>query len=523
MASASTGKRQIVTNGIANGVGFAVAVVVAFYMSPILVHGLGDSRYGIWSLVESILAYLALADFGIGAAVLRFVAKYEGLQDSKSVNRVFSTSLAMFAAAGLLVLLATIGLAFFWGHPLGVSDDLVVDTRWLLVLLGVNLAAGLPLGIYGTVLSGLGRYPAINAIRVSWLLIRSVMFVIAIRIGGGVPAIALIITACSLAEHACTAVAAHRYLPGLRFSVRFIDRETFKSIRGFSMYVFLALISGRISYQTDAIVIGVFLAPQNITFFVIASRLIRYAHEGIRSLIEVLTPAISQWEAMNDYASIGRALITGTRYVLYMIIPVQMGLLVFGYPFLAIWMGPRYADLSYTSLAILAVPLPLVLVQCVAARVLYGMGKAKAFSALAATNAGVNLLLSVALVGPLGIEGVALGTSIPQTIYCLAVFVIVCRAARVPVQTCLRQSFMKPLVGAAVLAVVWSIVPRWISPTSWHALIIVIAAGVAFHGAVVVLFEPRLQQTLSRIWALRRTWARTRSPHDEAIATLSDE
>src|SRR3989442_11829527 len=92
--------RQIVANAVANWIGFAVQLVVAFFMSPILVHGLGTSRYGIWSLVESVLAYLMLFDLGVAAAVVRYVARFEATQDHDSLNRVFSTSLGIFAGAG---------------------------------------------------------------------------------------------------------------------------------------------------------------------------------------------------------------------------------------------------------------------------------------------------------------------------------------------------------------------------------------------------------------------------------------
>src|SRR5262245_60353229 len=56
---------------VANWVGFAAQVAAAFLVSPVLVHGLGDRRYGLWSLVESVLGYLMLFDLGVAASVVR--------------------------------------------------------------------------------------------------------------------------------------------------------------------------------------------------------------------------------------------------------------------------------------------------------------------------------------------------------------------------------------------------------------------------------------------------------------------
>ncbi|MCX5737716.1 MAG: polysaccharide biosynthesis protein, partial [Proteobacteria bacterium] len=48
-----------------NWVGYGTNVAVAFFLTPFIVHSLGDIRYGIWSLVMSLVGYLGLADMGV--------------------------------------------------------------------------------------------------------------------------------------------------------------------------------------------------------------------------------------------------------------------------------------------------------------------------------------------------------------------------------------------------------------------------------------------------------------------------
>src|SRR6516164_4338522 len=122
--------RRIVVNAVANWIGFAAQLVVAFFMSPILVHGLGTSRYGIWSLVESVLAYLMLFDLGVAASVVRYVARFEATQDQAALNRVFSASVCIFAAAGTAILGVTLIVAFPAFPLLHVPDDLATEGRW---------------------------------------------------------------------------------------------------------------------------------------------------------------------------------------------------------------------------------------------------------------------------------------------------------------------------------------------------------------------------------------------------------
>jgi O-antigen/teichoic acid export membrane protein len=495
--SKPSGQRSLLTNAAANWAGFAVNLVVAFFLFPELVDGLGQRRYGVWGLVESILAYLMLFDLGVAASVVRYVARFETTRDQDNLNRVFSTSLCIFAVAGGVILALTLGLAFWGMNLLDLSPDLLRESRWLLILLGFNLGVGLPLSVFPCVLDGLGRYPAKTAIRTAALLLRSLLFLGVIRTGGGLIELGLVITGCNLVENLILALAARRYLPGLRFSPRLVDRATFRTIRGYSLDAFLAMLAGRVSFQTDAIVIGACLAPEAITVFAVAARLVEYAKSSLRAITTVLTPAVSALEARGETRAIRNVLIDSSRYVLWLILPIEIGLLILGKPFLTRWMGPEmgpeYARLSYPTLAILALPLALAMSQSVSGRILYGLGRLRWFARLAMADALVNLLLSVALVVPLGVEGVAVGTSIPSALSSLVLAVYVCRKLEVGLGEYLRRSFLVPCALAVPLAAAWGAVAIWSPPVGWWALLATGGLGLAGYlaAALLVEFGPR--------------------------------
>src|SRR4029077_19992888 len=111
--------------------------------------------------------------------------------------------------------------------------------------------------------------------------------------------------------------------------------------------------------QTDALVIGLCLAASPITYFVIAARLVEYAKNALRALTTVLAPAVSTMEARGADEEIRTVLLDGRRYVLGVIVPIQIGMVMLGKPFLTLWMREPYADLSYPTLVILSVPLSL--------------------------------------------------------------------------------------------------------------------------------------------------------------------
>jgi O-antigen/teichoic acid export membrane protein len=464
-------------------------MLVAFFLSPILVRGLGDRRYGLWSLVESVLAYLTLFDFGVAASVVRYVAKFEALRDRTNLNRVFSTSLCIFAVAGSCVLALSCGLAQVGPSVFSIPPDLEGEMQWMLRLLGINLTVGLVMSVFHAVLDGLGRYPTKVIIRISTtFLVRIPLFLAVVWSGGGLIELAWAVTACHLIDHGLIAVAAFRYLPQLRFSFALVDGATFRSIRGYSLDAFIALLAGRISFQTDAVVIGTSLHPEHITFFAVAARLVECCKDSIRVVTAVLTPAVSALEAQGNKQAIQRVLLESTRYVFWLILPVQIGLLVLGKLFLHLWIGAPYPDLSYPTLCILALPLAWNMSVSVSARILYGMGQLRWYARAVMIEAVANLVLSVALVRPLGIEGVAWGTAVPNLAFSLCLAVYICRVLGIGLGRYLRQSFLGPCLLGLPLAGAWLITVPQIAP-SWLGLLSVGSVGLAAYLTSAALME----------------------------------
>jgi len=68
--------RQTTRNIFSNWLAQAVAVALAFFVTPLIVGHLGHTDYGIWTLVMSITGCMGFMDFGIRTAVIKYVAEY---------------------------------------------------------------------------------------------------------------------------------------------------------------------------------------------------------------------------------------------------------------------------------------------------------------------------------------------------------------------------------------------------------------------------------------------------------------
>jgi O-antigen/teichoic acid export membrane protein len=476
-----------------NWAAFAATLLVSFFLAPYLVYHLGEARYGVWCVVESILAYFTLFDLGIAACLVRFVAKFNATDERTELNKIVSACLVIFSVAAVVVLLLGAPLVLFVAPGLDRKLGEAGDVFPFMLLMLVNLALTLPLSVFPTIFDGLQRFGTKSSVRLFFLGLRVAGIVYASETRPGLWSLAVVFTITNLLEHAVMALLAFRFLPGLRISHRLVDRETFHRVKGYSVDAFLAMLAGRITVQTGAIVVGGFLAVASAGHYAIAARLVDMAKNLLRSATTTLTPAVSEREANGDFDGVRRVLLDGTRWVLYLVLPIHLGMLFFGSPFLERWMrGAQFADWCYPAVVILSATLTIGVAQSVAARILYGMGRLRLFARLALAEAVLNLVLSLVLVGQYGVEGVAVAVAVPNVLFCLFAIGSACFVLDVGFWRYFSTSWLKPLCAVCVPTAVW-----WhVTPVAakWTEIALGIGAGLVPFVVVVAAIElaPRL-------------------------------
>ena len=103
-------------------------LAIAFFVTPILVHGLGEATYGLWSIVMALTGYYGLIDLGIGKANTKYIAEFDAKQDDKSVQRVVDTSVSAYAVMALVIsmIAVVLGFCFPWFFPATGHSPLVL-------------------------------------------------------------------------------------------------------------------------------------------------------------------------------------------------------------------------------------------------------------------------------------------------------------------------------------------------------------------------------------------------------------
>lgn len=499
-------RRRLLLGAMSNWVAFAATLLVGFFLTPYMVGKLGDGPYGVWAFVESLLAYFTLFDLGIAACVVRFVAKFHATGDRDDLNRLVSTAFALFIGLGLLLFAIGAALLPLFIPSLEHAGMRSEDVLGFALLMLANLAITLPLSLFPSILDGLERFGLKSFTRIVVLAARTIGVIVVMEHEPSLWNLGILFVACNLAEHALLALLSIRLLPAMRLSWRFVNRATVKRVKGYSLHAFLAMVAGRTCIQSGAIVVGALLGAAPVTYFVLASRLVEFAKALLRTATNTLTPAVSSLEAAGEHLTIRKMFLKGSRWALYLIMPVQIALLIFGKSFLVLWLGDSvYAERCYPLLAILSATLSLVIAQSIAARILYGIGRLKHFARAALVEAVANVGLSVILASQYGLIGVAIGVAVPNLVMCLWVIAHTNRVLQIEAKQYLRETWLRPTLASAVPIALWLSI-TW-PLNGWLGFATTIGVGVAAFAIAVFAIEgllSRLAIAIHRFMVRRR-------------------
>lgn len=467
--------------------GLAVNIAVGFFLSPFILHYLGDEAFGLWVLIFSLTGYYGIFDFGIRSSLIRYVSKFQATSDREELAQLINTSLFTYTCVGLMLVVPTIFGALYVDRLFHIPAAFVKDAKILFLMVGLSLALGFPLGISGGILEGLQRFYLMNWTNIVSTLARAVLIIYALLHGLGLLTVSLITVSLPLVASAVRAIFAHRLLV-IPYGWKYVSRQSFRQVANYGSVTFMIMVAARLRFKTDAVIIGTFLSAAAITHFSIGARLVDYASEVVSSLAQIFTPMSSHFHATGNYDQLKKIFISGNRACAFVMFPMTVALVVMGKSVIEAWVGPRYVS-SYTVLLVLLIPSTLYQAQSTSNRILFGMSLHKSLAYVVFMEGIANLILSIVLVRPLGIVGDAIGTAIP--LLCTAVLFLprhLCRQLGVPLREFLVDAYFYPLVLCVPMIFVLLLMQRSFYAHHYLQLLLNLASGIAVYAIGVLWF-----------------------------------
>jgi O-antigen/teichoic acid export membrane protein len=196
-------------------------------------------------------------------------------------------------------------------------------------------------------------------------------------------------------------------------------------------------------------------------------------------------------DAVDRADRLRRIFLHGTRLSLAMVLPIGVTLVALADPLIHAWVGARVSEMqgSVPVLQILSIAIMIRVGAGTATTLLKGGGMHRLMATVSIVTGIANVVVSVALVRPLGLRGVALGTLIP--VACSTLFFVypaACRRVGIPFRTFLAQAIWPALwpaltLGAAYYMLLPADLPRSLSVIAVESMV----GGLVYLALFVVM------------------------------------
>ncbi|MEE8468164.1 MAG: polysaccharide biosynthesis C-terminal domain-containing protein [Planctomycetota bacterium] len=445
----------------------ALQILVFLVLTPFVLSSLGTGPFGIWETIVSLAGPLQLLILGVPMASVRYISEHLAKGDLPAANRAVSTCAGIALVMGLVALVVGLGLGQVFEQYLAsdrwaLSAAEISDARLAFGVLVFTLAAGfwlrLPYGIFDAHQDFVAR----NLIMGGGLLIRLALTLALLSWHVSLSVLAAVQTITLVVEFVTAVVVSRRRHTGIRFGVSGFDRKLLGSILAFSVFSMLLNVGSLLAFRLDALVIGAFQNQEQVTVYGIGNKVFEPFLNLVLAIGMVVMPLATSKMARGGRDELRRVLLQWSKVCVSLVLLVGTFLLVLGPEFLDLWMpADEYDPRSGFLLQILMVSFLIFLpVRGVALPILMGLGK-PGRPALALLLMGLlNVGLSIALIGPLGLPGVALGTAIPNVLFAGFVLTTACGELHVRLGEYLRHVLGRALPGV-VVPVIFLLLLKW--------------------------------------------------------------
>ena len=402
-------RKQIKGGIILSGASQAITVIVGLTYTPIMIRCLGQTEYGLYQLVLSLVNYLNLMNFGFNGAYIRYytLANEKSEDDVKKTNGMFLT---VFCAISAMCLLA--GFILYHNITLlgnQISSQEYVLARKLLVIMVLNMAASFPNSLYVAYMSARSEFIAQKAANIIFNIMIPLFNLPLLLKGYGSVGLVSVTLALTLMRLVFNAVYCHKVLR-MQIEYFYFDKDIFLSLFGYTFFIFLSDIVDQLNTNVDKFLLGRILGTVAVAIYSVAFNLKGYFTQMTWIIPEMYIPEINK-EVITDKSDgkVNATFIKSGRYNNYIVVLILSGFILFGKQFIGLWVGDEYQTAYYVGI-ILMLSGYIPAVQTLGVNIQNAKNMHRMRSIVYFMVACANVVMSVFLIQKWGVVGTALGT-----------------------------------------------------------------------------------------------------------------
>ena len=405
---------QLKAGVVLNYVVIFLNTVVGLLYTPYMLRMMGQSEYGLYSLVASVIAYLTVLDLGFGNAIVRYTAKFRAEKKTEEQYEMFGMFFLLYLVIGIIAFGIGLGLYFnvdtLFGNTMTAVE--LGRARIMMLLLVANLAFTFPMSIWGSVIQAYEDFVFQKSLNIIRIILNTAVMICLLHFGYKAVAMVVVQTIFNVLTLVINFIYCRRKLNiHIYFRFKHFHWGFLKEVAIYSFWIFLNAIMDRVYWSTGQFVLGAMVGTAAVAVFAIAIQLEGMYMQFSTAISSVFLPKVTAMVATNRSSKEISDLFIRTGRIQYIVLAyILSGFIIFGRQFIELWAGAGYSD-AYIIALLFFIPLTVPLIQNLGITILQARNEMKFRSVLYIIIALVSLAMQIVLTRFFGGIGCAMGVS----------------------------------------------------------------------------------------------------------------
>lgn len=394
-------------------IGQLAKILVSIIYTPVMLRLLGQSEYGLYQLVYSVVSYLSLLSLGFSSSYMRFYSRYKAQKDDESIARLNGMFLLIFVSLSIICVLCGCvmvdNIRSIFGS--GLSDSEYDIARVLMILLVINLALTFPNSVFSCVITAHERFLFQKLLILLQNICNPLVALPLLIMGYGSIGMVSVTTFLTLLVLIMNIYYSFHNLH-IKFCFSGLQFALLKEMWIFTFFIFINQIIDQINWSVDKFLLGRFAGTTAVAVYGVGGQINSMYIEFSSAVSNVFVPKVNRIVAETNNDKELTKLFTKVGRIQFIILGLILsGFIFLGDPFVKAWAGKEYGA-SYVVALLLIIPVTVPLIQNLGIEIQRAKNMHKARAMVYFVIAVCNILISIPLIKYCGPVGAAMGTAI---------------------------------------------------------------------------------------------------------------
>ena len=348
-------KRQIKIGAVLSYVSIAVNVVAGLIYTPWMINQIGKSDYGLYTLANSLIT-LFLVDFGLSAAVSRYVSKYIAEGKQEKADNFLGMVYKLYLIVDIIIFVA-LAVVYFCIDIIyiNLTADEITKFKAVYSIAAVYSLINFPFVTLNGVLTAYERFIELKLADILQRILTVSLTIIALCNNMGLYSLVTVNALSGIIVIIYKYSVVSKATP-VRVNFKFSDKSLYKSIFLFSFWSTVSTLAGRLVFNITPTILGIVANSTAIAVFGVITTVEQYSYLITSAINGMFMPKISRIYAGNDASEdIMPLMIKVGRFQFALNGLIIVGFATLGKAFINLWMGGDFSD-AYLGILLVIIP-----------------------------------------------------------------------------------------------------------------------------------------------------------------------